>query len=120
MGRKGDVMKVLFAFVCSCCLTISLIAQGEASVSGRVTRGGQPVDRSMVYLKDRYGIVNLQTETDAAGEYSFGPLTPGDYSLWTSVVIEGITEFSDRIPSITISPGTQIQIDLQVRPGISE
>jgi outer membrane receptor protein involved in Fe transport len=113
-------MRVLLSLVFGCFLTSGLFAQQGGSVTGKVTRAGKPVGRCYITLKSESGIVNLQTETDANGEYDFEPVAPDRYLIAARAVVDGITEVTDEQPWISVNTGSKIRIDLQLHPIINE
>ncbi|MDT5063747.1 MAG: vitamin transporter [Acidobacteriota bacterium] len=75
--RAGSLALLILLFS----LSISVLAQGGATVKGRVTdeRGGA-VAGAEVYLRSRAGI-RLFGRTNEEGAYAFSGLAPGDYIL---------------------------------------
>jgi protocatechuate 3,4-dioxygenase beta subunit len=76
---------------------VAIEVETQASVGGRVTRAGKPVDGAHVEAR---GTTTTSTETDVDGNYTLNDLEPGTYRIYAE---------SKRVGAFT--PGPSISID---------
>ncbi len=58
-----------------------IVFEGTGALSGRVTRGGQPVAEARVFVGGGRGVSSGSGRTDESGSYRIEGLTPGDYTV---------------------------------------
>jgi hypothetical protein len=95
----------------------TILASDLASETGRITgkacekTSGEPISGAKVVLVGK-GYTAL---TDASGQYEFGSLIPGDYTL--SVTAEN---FKTAIKKMRVESREAVVLDFQLEPGIFE
>lgn len=110
------LLTIVFLFF----LTVSALAQREASISGKLTREAddQPLAGAKVSLiSERDGSIAQTTVSDAYGNYKFGGLPPGKYIV---SVVEAeqpnLPERSGASRSVELGPGESESVNLSIKP----
>lgn len=104
-------MKIVKILSLICFLTICVLAQTGATISGRITVRGNPVEAAVILRKD--GSEIRRTKTDADGNYKFSNLSNGKYSL--SVIDKNAAAFSPDAPlEVEIINNQPITADINI------
>jgi Carboxypeptidase regulatory-like domain len=123
MGRahRSEIslrVSVYFALACLCLL----LTQGqrafaqvdEGSISGTVTdTSGAVVPNAEVTLVNIDQNITLQTKTTSSGLYTFNPVRAGHYTV--TVTAQGFAKTTQK--NLTVSVGTPLAVDVQVKLG---
>jgi len=100
---------VVRMFLFALLISVPLNAQvNRGGLSGTVIdTSGKAVPDAKISVKDSVSGQSVQTQTDAAGQYHFADLAPGDYEI--SVSAQG---FSTNISRLTMAPGVNQTMNL--------
>jgi uncharacterized protein DUF1416 len=86
------------------------VAYARTTLEGTVTRGGEPLARAYVQLRDRDGEFTGEWRTRADGAYRF-ELPPG---AWNLVVLTAAGAKAER--EVQVPPDGGIRLDIEIDP----
>lgn len=117
---NATVVRVPAYIVVLLSLSIALMAQDTASVSGQVTdQAGKPVANAKVSLKNVSTGQTADTQGDAQGKYGFRAVAPGQYEVTVSA--EGFTAKTTAISLAGPAPmEANIQLTAAAAPALSD
>lgn len=91
-------------------LSIALIAQNAASVSGNITdQNGKPISNAKVSLKNVSTGQTADTQVDAQGRYGFSAVAPGQYEVSVSA-----GSFTAKTTAISLAGATRMKANIQL------
>jgi hypothetical protein len=110
----GKLALVVGSFLCFLSSSGLLPAQGVIALTGTITRAsGQAVVNAKVSVKNDESGQSADTQTDAAGKYSFSDLAPGNYQV--TVIADGFVAKTSRVTLSAVNPGS-LDLILAVEP----
>ncbi len=87
-----------------------IVFEGTGALSGRVTRGGQPVAEARVFVGGARGASSGSARTDESGSYRIDGLTPGDYT----VNVQGAQGMGGRAVSKELRIDGEASLDVEL------
>jgi protocatechuate 3,4-dioxygenase beta subunit len=88
---------------------VEIVFEGDGALSGRVTRGGKPVDARVVAGAARTGR-SASGRTDETGAYRIEGLTPGEHEVWVQADAYGRAGNVSR----TVSVDGEARLDVEL------